>query len=110
MESDVASRTVEPVREAAGLVTVLTADDLRRAGCRDLSDALRLLPSFELGVDTWNSVGLAVRGNWAFESKVLVLIDGHEWNETDYGTFTLGNRLPAYAIERIEVVRGPGSA
>lgn len=110
LEVDVATRTSEGVREAAGLVTVLTADDLRRAGCLDLLDALRLLPAFEFGVDTWNAVGVAVRGNWGFESKVLVLIDGHEWNEIDYGTFTFGNRLPAYLIERIEVMRGPGSA
>lgn len=110
LEVDVATRSEQSAREVAGLVTVLTADDLRRAGCRDLADALRLLPSFEVGLDTWSAVGLAVRGNWAFESKVLVLIDGHDWSETDYGTFTLGNRLPASAIERIEVVRGPGSA
>src|SRR5689334_7441180 len=95
LEVDVATRTTESAREAAGLVSVLTADDLRRAGCLDLLDALRLLPAFELGTDTWNSVGIGVRGNWAFESKVLVLIDGHEWNEIDYGTFTVGGRLPA---------------
>ncbi|MEQ1508683.1 MAG: TonB-dependent receptor plug domain-containing protein, partial [Myxococcota bacterium] len=110
LEVEVATRTPEQARQAAGLVAVLTQDDLRRAGARDLADALRLLPEFELATDTWNTVGIAVRGNWAFESKVLVLIDGHEWNELDYGTFTVGNRLPAYAIDRIEVIRGPGSA
>lgn len=109
-EVDVATRTTESAREAAGLVTVLTGDDLRRAGCLDLLDALKLLPAFQAATDTWNTAGLAVRGNWGFESKVLVLVDGHEWNETDYGTLTLGNRLPAYLIERIEVIRGPGSA
>ncbi|MEQ1568726.1 MAG: TonB-dependent receptor plug domain-containing protein [Myxococcota bacterium] len=106
----VATRTDQRLREAPGLVTVLTAEDLQRAGCRDLLDALRLLPAVEFATDTWGTVGVSVRGNWGFESKVLVRIDGHDWNETDYGTFTLGHRLPAAAIERIEVIRGPGSA
>jgi outer membrane receptor protein involved in Fe transport len=106
---DVTTRTDEAVREAAGIVTVLTAEDLRAAGCRDLLDALRLLPSIQAQVDTWNAVGLSMRGNAASDS-ILVLVDGHEWNEIDYGVTALGNRLPAYLIERIEVIRGPGSA
>src|SRR5688500_16877487 len=110
LEVEVATRTSEEIRETAGLVTVLTSADLRRAGCQALLDALRLVPSFQAGTDTWSTVGLAVRGNWGFESKILVLVDGHEWNEIDYGTFALGNRLPAYLIERIEIIRGPGSA
>ncbi len=105
-----ATRTDEEVREAPGVLTVLTAEDVRRAGCRDLLDVLRLVPGLEIGADVLNAVGLAVRGTWAAEGRVLVLVDGHVWNELSYGTFTFGNRLPASMIERIEVVRGPGSA
>lgn len=110
MESDVASRTVEPIREAAGIVTVLTADDLRRAGCRDLLDALRLIPELEIGGEIWNSTGIGMRGNWGSEGKVLVLLDDHVFNELNYGSFTLGNRIPISLVDRIEVIRGPGSA
>lgn len=110
LRSDVATRTDEEVRVAPGVITVLTAEDLRRAGCRDLLDALRLVPGLEFGTDVLNTVGLAVRGTWAAEGRVLVLIDGHVWNELNYGTFTLGNRLPVANIDRIEVIRGPGSA
>ena len=106
----IATRTDQRAREAPSLVTVLTADDIARAGCRDLLDALRLIPAIEAGGDVWGTAGLGIRGNWAFESKVLVRIDGHEWSERDYGSFPLGHRLPAAAIERIEVIRGPGSA
>jgi outer membrane cobalamin receptor len=98
-------------RRAPGLVSVLTGDDLRRAGCRDLADALALVASLSFGADVWQTLGLGVRGNWANEGKALVRIDGHEWNEGAYGSFTLGpNRLPAAAIDRIEIIRGPGSA
>lgn len=107
---DVATRSPRGQRETAGIVTVWDASDLRRLGCRDLADALSLIPEIQLGVDVWGTTGLIVRGSWAFEGRVLVLVDGHELNETDYGTVVLGHRLPASLIERIEVLRGPGSA
>lgn len=106
---EVASRSAEGEREAPAIVTLLTADDLRRAGCRDLLDALRLIPGMEFGADVWNTTGPIVRGIWG-DGRVLLRVDGHEWNEVDYGSTPLGNRIPAHLIERIEVIRGPGSA
>lgn len=109
-DQEVATLWPTSAREAPAVVTILTGSELQRAGARDLMDALRLLPAFEYTIDVWNSAGLGVRGNHAMEGKVLVLIDGVEWNETLYASFSLGNRLPVALIDRIEVIRGPGSA
>lgn len=110
LEYDVASRHDLPQREMPGAVTVLTRDDLEAAGARDLLDALLLLPGFAAGVDTWGTVGLGVRGNWSFEGKLWLRVDGVPMNELLYGTHPLGHRFPAWMIESIEVIRGPGSA
>jgi outer membrane receptor for ferrienterochelin and colicins len=106
---DLASRSPEGQRQAPGQVTVLYGEDLRRAGCRDLLDALRLIPMFDFGSDVWNTTTPLVRGIDA-DSRILLLIDGHAWNELLYGATPLGVRIPVEVIETIQVLRGPGSA
>jgi outer membrane cobalamin receptor len=51
-----------------------------------------------------------VRGNWGHEGKVLLLIDGQRANELLYSTTQFGGHYPADLIERVEIIRGPGSA
>lgn len=92
----------------ASHVTVLEGDDLERAGVRFVADALR------------RAAGLAVARNGSFgavtsvflrggeSDHVLVLVDGVRVNEPG-GRFDFG-ALAADNVERIEIVRGPGSA
>jgi outer membrane receptor protein involved in Fe transport len=40
----------------------------------------------------------------------LILMDGQPFNELLYQSVAFGNRFPVDAIERIEIIRGPGSA
>lgn len=103
-----ASRLEFQAREAPGIVTVLTREELRDSGARDLIDALRLVPGLSFGVDVEGMLGLGVRGNWAHEGKVLVLVDGQRYNEPFFGTPQL-ERIPVEQVERLEVIRGPGS-
>lgn len=97
-------------RESPGIVSYITAEDIRSSGARDLMDILMLVPGFEFGVDVEGVVGLGVRGNWAHEGKVVLLINGLEMNETLYSTLQFGNHYHVEDIERIEIIRGPGSA
>jgi outer membrane receptor for ferrienterochelin and colicins len=108
-ETTVAATTAQSLRVAAGVVTVLERADLVASGARDLIDVLHQVPGFSFGVDTEGVVGVAFRGNWGIEGKVLVLVDGHEMNETLYLTVPFGNELPIEHLERIEIIRGPGS-
>jgi outer membrane receptor for ferrienterochelin and colicins len=99
------------VRETPGVVTVLTREELRSTGVRDLLEALTLLvPGFQAGVDVAGVVDVGFRGLWAHEGKVLLLVDGIEMNELLFGTLQLGNHYPVEQIQAIEVIRGPGSA
>ncbi|MEQ1501058.1 MAG: TonB-dependent receptor plug domain-containing protein [Myxococcota bacterium] len=106
--TSVADREQRSQREASALVTVLTGAQLEALGARDVLDALRLLPSVEFAGDVWNTTSILVRGGSG--ERVLVLLDGHPWNEMMYGLTSFGNRLPVSMIDRIEVLRGPGSA
>jgi outer membrane receptor protein involved in Fe transport len=101
--------TSQSVRESPGILTVITREEIRRSGARDLQDVLRMVPGFQIGADVMDSVFLGVRGLWAAEGKVLVLLDGHELHEPMYANTQMTNRFSADLIERVEVIRGPGS-
>ena len=104
----VASRLAFSVREAPGIVTVITREEIINSGARNLMDVLRLVPGLDFGVDVESSLGLGVRGNWALEGKILVLVDGQRYNESFFGSAQL-ERIAPEQVERIEIIRGPGS-
>lgn len=106
----VASKKPLSTRESPSIVTLVTKEEIRNSGARDLIDILRLVPGLDFGVDVEGVVGLGIRGNWAHEGKVLLLIDGQEMNETFFASTQFGNHYPIDHIERIEIIRGPGSA
>jgi outer membrane cobalamin receptor len=97
-------------RESPSIVTVINRDEIRNSGARDLTDVLRLVPGFDVMQDLQFVLGLSLRGSWANEGKILVLMDGVPFNELLYQSVAVGNRFPVDAIERIEIIRGPGSA
>ena len=109
IQIDVASRKESTVSEAPGVVTVITRDQIQKSGARDLIDILRLVPGFNVGYDSVGAYGVAIRGLWANEGKVLVLMDGVPLNDAMYSTFQYGHHIPVDIIERIEIMRGPGS-
>jgi outer membrane receptor for ferrienterochelin and colicin len=98
------------IRETPGIISLVTAEEIQNSGARDLADVLRLVPGFDIMQDLQFVMGIGLRGSWANEGKVLVMLDGQPLNELLYQTVALGNRFPVDAIERIEIIRGPGSA
>ena len=113
MQIDVttASRHLEPVGTAAAAVSVITGDDIRRAGATTIADALLLADGVHVARFNNGTWAISPRGfNANTANKLLVMIDGRTvysplfagvfWNMEDY---VLGD------IERIEVIRGPGA-
>jgi len=97
-------------RETPGIISLVTAEEIRNSGARDLIDVLRLVPGFDVMQDLQFVMGIGLRGSWANEGKVLVMMDGLPFNELLYQSVAVGNRFSVDAIERIEIIRGPGSA
>jgi outer membrane receptor for ferrienterochelin and colicin len=91
------------------IVTLITEEEIRVSGARDLMDVLRLVPGFQFAQDQHGNVGIGIRGNWANEGKVLLMMDGIELNETFTARLFFGNHYPVEHIKRIEIIRGPGS-
>ena len=98
------------LRESPAIITVFTREELARLGVRDLIDILGLVPGFSPAADSLGITGMGFRGFLAYEGGTLLLIDGHNLVERGYSDVPLGNRLSVNQIERVEIIRGPGSA
>ena len=107
---EVATQTALKVTDTPGVLTVITREEIAHSGARYLLDLLQLVPGFGVGVDVEGVVGLGFRGLWGHEGKILLLLDGVEMNEVLYATTELGSHYPLDEIERVEIIRGPGSA
>lgn len=109
-----ASRHLEEARQAPSAVSIITAQEIRRYGWRTLGEALRSLRGFYTAYDRQYSY-LGVRGFQRpgdYNSRILVLVNGHRTNENVYDSAPMGTEFPLDLdlIDHIEVVRGPGSS
>ena len=109
-----ASRHLEDAREAPSSVTVITAEEIRHYGWRTLADILNSQRGFYISNDR-NYTYVGVRGFLRpgdFDSRVLLLLNGHRTNDNLYDSAYFGNEFPLDVdlIDRIEIVRGPGSS
>lgn len=95
--------------ESPAILTVITREDMSRFGLRYLSDISLLIPGISFGCDVLGVVGLGIRNNWAHEGKALIMLDGIELNEDLYANTQFGNHYSLDNIEKIEIIRGPGS-
>ncbi len=107
-----ASRRAQSTLEAPNATTVITAEEIRMSGATTLPELLRRVPGAEVMAMGYSSYDVSFRGfNQRVANKVLLLVDGR----TEYQDFlglTLWPAIPIGLdeIERIEIIRGPGSA
>jgi len=109
-----ASKYEQKVTQAPASVSIVTADEIRRFGYRTLADILRSVRGFYTAYDR-NYTYLGVRGfnrPGDYNSRILLMIDGHRLNDTLYDSALIGTEFPLDVdlIDRVEIVRGPGSS
>jgi outer membrane cobalamin receptor len=110
VELNVAARSSRTIRDSPGVLSLVTREEIVDSGARNLTDLLLRVPGLAFGVDVNGVVGIGVRGIWAHEGKALLLVDGQEMNENLYSSFQWSHHIPLDLVERIEIIRGPGSA
>lgn len=108
------SKRPELALKAAGIVTVVTARDIRAYGATNVKDILSRIPNlFIFDSSTFSSSGVSLRAGATqhLNNHVLYLVNGRPLRESQNGGLHTDINLlfPVEAIERIEVVRGPGS-
>ena len=106
----VASQKELSIEQTPAIVSVITKEDIQRSASKDFTDVMRLIPGFEFAADVNSEVGIGMRGIYATEGKVLVMIDGLQMNENLYGSTQWIGRFDINQIEKVEIIRGPGYA
>lgn len=98
-----------PFSRANRTIHFLTKEDIAHLPVQSLNEALAYLP----GVDIRNrgikgsQADISLRGS-TFE-QVLIMINGVKINDSQTGHHSLNIPVPLESIERIEVLKGPGS-
>jgi iron complex outermembrane receptor protein len=109
-----ASRYEQKVTEAPASVTIVTADEIKKYGYKTLADILRSVRSFYITYDrNYNYVGVRGFGRPGdYNTRILLLVDGHRINDNIYDTAAVGTEfiIDVDLIDRVEVIRGPGSS
>lgn len=109
------SGKLETVSHSPGIISVMTEQEIRQSGARNVAEILDKMPGISL-YSTYFSIltSIGVRGDIPTNTNnhTLFLIDGRPFRETiQGGTFnrTFLTSFPVAMIRRIELLRGPGS-
>ncbi len=109
-----ASKTKEDIQSAPAIINVVSAKDMEAYGAINLTDILDRLTSVYLISTYFSPDGMvSMRGaqTGLYNTKVLILLDGRPMRESFHGGYNgvIYSMFPIDQIERIEVIRGPGS-
>jgi outer membrane receptor for ferrienterochelin and colicin len=107
-----ASKFEQRTTEAPSSISIVTSDEIKRYGHRTLADVLQSVQGLHVSYDR-NYAFLGTRGvNLGdFNSRILLLIDGHRVNNnlTDGAFIDTAFVLDIDLVDRVEIIRGPGS-
>ncbi len=105
------SKKTEKLSDAAAAIYVITQEDIRRSGSRNLPEVLRMVPGLHVAQIDAHTWAITARGfNGLFANKLLVLIDGRSvYTPLFSGVYWDVQDTLLEDIERIEVIRGPGA-
>ena len=107
-----AAKHEQDIAESPSAVTVITREHIESSGARTLPEALRTVPNMDVYMvkPLWYSVGLRGKTSEASDS-LLLLVDGRDvtWELLGAPIWTV-QHFSMDEIERIEVIRGPGSS
>jgi iron complex outermembrane receptor protein len=109
-----ASRYEQKVTQAPASVSIVTADEIKKQGYRTLAEVLESVRGLYV-TDDRNYSYLGVRGFGRpgdYNSRVLLLVDGHRLNDNIYDQALLGTEgvVDVDLIDHVEVIRGPSSS
>lgn len=95
------------------VISVLRGSELEALGVRNLGEALDILPGIEMTIDQFGTPTAIVRGhtlpNADVYDKIKLVVDGISINNQLSSAGSFYYSLPINLIERIDVLRGPGS-
>lgn len=111
-ETNIATKSNMNADYVPGAVTVLQGDELRQLGFKTSGDALSLVPGVYISTGNAGEKVAIIRGLGASlkTSHLKIMLNGVSINSAVTGGADSVLRMPTAQIDRIEVIRGPGSS
>jgi iron complex outermembrane receptor protein len=110
-ETEIATKSKMNADYVPGIVTVLHGDDLEAMGVRTVWEALGFVPGIDATIDNFGRPLALVRGIGYMRSGHLrIMLDSVLVNLTFSGSNDPFMLIPIEQVERIDIIRGPGSA
>ncbi|MCU7904733.1 MAG: TonB-dependent receptor [Candidatus Thiodiazotropha sp. (ex Epidulcina cf. delphinae)] len=109
LEITISTDTKQTVAKAPAAVTVITAKDIKATGSTNLAEILESVPGIHVRASQFASRPL-VQFRGASATQTLLMVNGTPMRDLMwvFGIFWKG--LPTSMIERVEIIRGPGSS
>lgn len=105
-----ATRSLNPISQVAGNMTVITAADIERMGAHSLAEVLDTVAGVQVLYAPRTPGSRAIVGIQGSGSQyVTVIIDGVVINQLSNNIANIGT-VPVQFIERIEIIKGPASS
>ncbi|MEQ1529896.1 MAG: TonB-dependent receptor [Methylococcales bacterium] len=110
--STLASGSPKFINQAASVTSVINAEQIKAMGATELHEVLETIPGMHAGIQGLSGdYRYSLRGiDNTNNSQLLFLLDGTRITTAFLGTLSTATELPLEGIDRIEVIRGPGSA
>jgi outer membrane receptor protein involved in Fe transport len=109
---EIATGTKQLISKAPAVASVITAEDIKNSGARTLDEVLASVPGFYKSLSSIRfSPIYSIRGIYTDTNpQILVLLDGVPMTNGQLGDRGALSSMPVQFVERVEVIRGPGSA
>ena len=110
---EIATGWPQTLDEAPAVASVITAEDIAAMGATNLSEILETVPGLHISPSSSRRLDpiYSLRGIHSQNaSQVLMLVNGMPITQSFASGHLFHLRIPASLIERIEIIRGPGSA
>lgn len=108
----IASGTAKSLAHSAAVTSVITSEQIATMGATELHEVLETVPGIHATIQP-------VTGDYSYtmrgirndtNAEVLLLMNGTRFSVPYQGTHMAGMIIPVENIQRVEVIRGPGSA
>ncbi|MBK1721136.1 TonB-dependent receptor plug domain-containing protein [Thiocystis violacea] len=111
-QTQLATKTGMNADFVPGMATILSGDDLLARGARTVWEALALVPGMSQGLEMTGERQVLSRGvGYGYASgNIKIMLDGVSMNSTLLATANGVLNIPIEQVERIDVIRGPGSS
>lgn len=105
----ISTHTEQTLSRAPSVVSVITQDDIRASGATNLTEILQSVPGIYVRANLFGFRPLiSFRG--ATGTHTLLMLNGAPLKDLVWNAGIFWKGLPVSMIERVEIIRGPGSA